>query len=489
MKKNSSVSSLATAGEGRYVPYLSVLLLTAMAAVSFAQTTFQKGIGTSGFESGSALRQLADGGFIICGYTESQGQQETDMLMVRTDESGKVLWSQSYGGPEREVMNDVVQTPEGGFMAIGEKYQPNKKEGEFLTLLKTDASGNLLWKKIFDEGGNETEGFSMAATPEGTYIITGIVKSMNIVSDAFFTMRGEEQGVFLLKVDGSGNKLWSRKLSLSDNATSTGLSVIVAADGSYVVTGNITRKGRTDDKLEKPIRSVNTEDVKNMLLAKVKPDGSLEWVREYGLNKITIGTSVIEKREGGYVVAGNATADETRNVDIVVMSLNDDGTVQWAKTFGGPKFDSATDVRQTPDGGFVVSGTTMSFENQIGDLLLFKTDNKGNLQWAKTYGGKNGEYGGAMTLAANGIVLTGEASIGMESFDVLLFKADWDGSSGCWGANVALAFRNFPVTAIAIQKADATPVQQGVTPPNFKRVDANNIIAQSREMRTINICE
>jgi len=65
-------------------------------------------------------------------------------------------------------------------------------EGEYLTLIKTDASGNLNWKKIFDEGGNETEGVCyIAATPDGNYIIT---------------MRGEDQSLFLLKVDGSGKK-------------------------------------------------------------------------------------------------------------------------------------------------------------------------------------------------------------------------------------------------------------------------------------------
>src|SRR6185503_1808426 len=104
------------------------------------------------------------------------GLKESDMLMIRTDKDGNTLWTQTYGGPEREVINEVVQASDRGFIAVAEKYQPNKKEGEFLTLLKTDFSGNLVWKKIFDEGGNETEGFSMAATPDGNFIITGIVK-------------------------------------------------------------------------------------------------------------------------------------------------------------------------------------------------------------------------------------------------------------------------------------------------------------------------
>ncbi len=446
----------------------------------------QQSIGTRGFEAGSAIKLLPDGGFIIGGYTESYGLKEADMMLVRTGASGNIMWSQSYGGPEREVINDVVQTSDLGFMAIGEKYQPNKKDGEFLTLLKTDANGNLLWKKMFDEGGNETEGFSMTATPDGNYVITGLVRSLNITSGAFYSMREPDQSLFLLKVDGNGNKVWSRKLSTPGSLTSTGISVIVAKDGSYVVAGNTTKKG--EGAIEKSADSVSPDEVRNLLLVKVKPDGALDWAKEYEAKRITAGMSLIEKAEGGFAVTGICTPDNSNNIDYFVMSLSDDGTVQWGRTFGGSKFDSANDIKQLPDGGLIVSGHTTSF-SEVGDLLVIKTDKNGALQWSKLYGGKNGEFGGSMTLIQDGIVMTGEGSVGAESFDVLFLKMDWNGRSACWGNDVNLTSEPFKLVSSEIQKAATGEIQKGNTPSGFKKSDANNIAGQSREVRVLNICQ
>jgi len=457
-----------------------------------AQAPFQRAIGAEGYEKGTVIRLLPDGGYILAGETDkSFGLQESDMLMLRTDGSGNVLWSQTYGGPEREVINDVVPTPDSGLLAVGEKYQPNKKEGEFLTMIKTDAMGNLLWKKTFDEGGNETEGFSMAATADGNYVVTGIVKNMSIVSDAFFTMRGEDQSLFLLKVDGNGNKLWSRRLgtSSSNDVSSTGVSVITARDGSYIVTGNITKKGRTDRKLEKPVESVSEDEERNMLLAKVNQDGTLAWAKEYSANRVTAGFSVIEKKEGGFCVAGIAITDAPNNVDIFVMSADADGNMKWAKTYGGPEFESMSDLMQTPDSGFIISGVTESYGSGFEDALLFKIDNNGSLLWAKALGGKGSDYAMRTALAADGIVVAGEVSTPPgESFDVMLVKTDADGNSGCFSKSVPLKAADFKPVSTGIEKAHTAPVERGITPPNFKKADVSNINGQSRQLRTKNIC-
>jgi len=487
MSKSSVNILLKAEAANKRLMFSAAFLIFFGLAVS-AQGTFQKTIGAEGYEKGSALKQLPDGGFIIAGESDkSFGAQESDMLLIRTDASGNVLWGSTYGGPEREVINDVVLTPDHGFLFIAEKYQPNKTEGEFLTMGKADESGNLSWKKIFDEGGNE--GFSMAATTDGAYVITGIVKSMDVVSSAFFTMRGEDQSLYLLKVDANGNKIWSRRFSSpAGNISTTGASIIVAADGSYIIAGNVTKKGRTDKKIEKPLESVNTDDARNMLLIKVKPDGSLAWAREYEAGRITAGFSVIEKTEGGFAVAG-ITSIQGDNVEIFLMSLSGDGTMQWAKTFGGAKFESVAEVKQSADGGFIVSGMTKSFGSGVNDALLFKTDNSGNLLWGKTYGGTGFEYATQIALTADGIVMTGEASsLPSESFDVLLLKTDAAGNSGCMGASAPISVADFRPIAAEVEKASMAGVEQGITPPNFKMANVNDISGNSRLFRSKNSC-
>jgi outer membrane protein assembly factor BamB len=456
-----------------------------------AQPLFQYAIGMEGFEKANTIKPLVEGGYIIAGETESYGLTQRDMLLLKTDADGNVLWTSSFGGPEREVLNDVIQLPDKGFLLIAEKYQPDRQEGEFLTLIKTDENGNIVWKKIFDEGGNETEGFTLQATRDNGYIIAGMTKKLTTVSNTFFTMRAEEdQNVYLLKTDANGNKIWSKRLDYgTDNTLSTATSVIVAKDGSYIITGNIGRKGGTDKKIEKPARQVNPLDLRNVLLLKVKPNGALQWSYEYEANKIMMGYVVAERKEGGYIIAGNALLSDS-NLDIFLMSVTANGHVEWTKTYGGGKFESVSDMILLADGNIVVTGITESFGSGASDVLLFKTDTKGNVLWSKTYGGKSEEYPSKLALTPNGFIITGAtASFKSESFDVLLIKTDENGNSNCALKEVSLQVNMQHVVAKKPEQAELKKVEQGIFPPNVKKPDSSNIIQTKREICTRKWCE
>jgi len=465
-------------------PVIALTAALLIIQLRISAQTFHKAIGMESFEKGNALKSLADGGFIISGESEDPAAQERDMLLMRTDSNGNLLWTKTYGGPERETVNDVLQTRDGGFMMLGEKYQPNKKEGENLTMVKTDKDGNLAWKKIFDEGGIETEGFSMQATPDGGCVVVGMCKNMDMISSAFFSMSSEDQGLYLLKLDANGNKMWSRKFNYgTENVPSTGISLIVAHDGSYMVVGNIAKKGRTDKKIEKPAQQVNMEEVRNLLLAKVKPNGTLVWAREYQGNSVTMGCLVVEKPEGGFMIAGNTNVSAT-NIDIFLMSLDAHGSVQWSKTYGAAHFESVADMVRTPDGGFVVSGMTHGIENGPTDVLNFKIDKGGNLVWAKTYGGNKEEYPSKMLATGNGITIAGStSSYNSESFDVLLMKTDKNGNCGNFGKDMKLNVADFQPVSLKIEKPEMRKVEQGILPPNMKKPDVNNIAEHKRVAR------
>lgn len=456
----------------------------------FAQTGYQRAIGMEGFEKGTALKILPNQAFIIVGETESYGRQERDMLLMKTDSAGNVVWTKTFGGPERETVNDVLPLQGGDLLFTAEKYQPNKQEGENLTLLRTDANGNLKWKKIFDEGGNETEGFTMQQTPDRAVIIAGMVKKMSVVSSAFFTMRSEDQSAYLLKVDANGNKIWSRAFIYGeDNVSGTATSVAVLKDGSYLVCGNIAKVGKTDKKIERPARQVNLDDVRNVLLMKVSANGDLLWAKEYSAGKIAMGYTVAEKPDGGILLTGNTDISPT-NIDVFVMCLDKDGNMQWAKTYGGPKFESVADMLQTPDGGLLVSAMSYSFGSGISDALTFKTDAKGNVQWAKAYGGANEEYPSKLALLKSGIVTLGcTGSKGAESFDILLMKTDLNGNNKCMGKDAVLTVAAFQTTGRKIEKGRTEPVEQGVYPPNVAKPDAKSIVENRREVRSKSLCE
>ncbi|MBK7149864.1 MAG: hypothetical protein IPH78_13905 [Bacteroidetes bacterium] len=471
-----------------YILFFGVL--PGIADVKAQSYSFEKSIGATGFEKASAVKLLADGNIIITGETESFGLQERDMLLMKTDSNGQVIWTNSYGGPERETVNDVLPLSSGNLLFAAEKYQPNKAEGENLTLIETDKNGNLIWKKIFDEGGHETEGFQIAPTPDNQILIAGMLKKSSMVSDAFFAMRSEEQCAYLLKVDRKGNKQFSRCITYGENDVSTTAAALtVCADASILLSGNVTRKGKTDKKIEQPARQVNTDDQRNLLLAKISPNGNLLWAREISGAKIMMGYTVLEKKDGSIMLAGNTTAG-AGSIDIVLMHLDKNGNVIWAKTYGGTKFESVADMVAAPGGGWIVTGITYSTANGISDVLTFKTDDNGALLWAKTYGGANEEYPSRMAIRGNSIFTAGSTgSNGTRSFDVLLYKTALDGSGTCFSRDATLSVKALGAKSLVPDNAKSEKIEQGVYPPNMKKPEVQNISNTGREMTGIGLCK
>jgi hypothetical protein len=142
--------------------------------------------------------------------------------------------------------------------------------------------------------------------------------------------------------------------------------------------------------------------------------------------------SVQQTSDGGYILAGYTGSFGAGLNDIFLIKTDANGNVQWAKTYGGTNHDSAYSVQQTSDGGYIVAGLTRSFGAVGDDIFLIKTDAKGNIQWAKTYGGKGSERASSVRQTADGgYILAGTTiSFGAGGADIFLIKTDAKGNIG-----------------------------------------------------------
>ncbi|MFI5221457.1 MAG: hypothetical protein ACHQK8_03955 [Bacteroidia bacterium] len=74
-------------------------------------------------------------------------------------------------------------------------------------------------------------------------------------------------------------------------------------------------------------------------------------------------------------------------------------TIQWQKCLGGTNVDYATSIQQTTDGGFIMSGTTISNDGNVSgnhegkDYWIVKLSSPGSIQWQKCLGGTGDEDG------------------------------------------------------------------------------------------------
>ena len=114
------------------------------------------------------------------------------------------------------------------------------------------------------------------------------------------------------------------------------------------------------------------------------------WTKTFGGSDNERGSSVQQTTDGGYIIVG-ITEFFGVDSDIWLIKTNSFGDTLWTRKFGGSEMDGAYSVKQTSDGGYIITGTTSSFGAGCGDVWLIKTDASGDTLWTKTFGGSDCE--------------------------------------------------------------------------------------------------
>ena len=189
-----------------------------MSATSFAKT-----YGGTDDDYASSVQQTSDGGYIVAGKTYSFGAGWYDIFFIKTDASGNVQWTKTYGGTDWDDAYSVQHTSDGGYIVAGETYSFGAGWSDIF-FIKTDASGNVQWAKTYG-GTNYDEAYSVQQTSDGGYILAGYTQS-------FGAGYGD---IFLVKTDANGNVQWAK--TYGGTSSDWASSVQQTSDGGYIVAG------------------------------------------------------------------------------------------------------------------------------------------------------------------------------------------------------------------------------------------------------------
>jgi hypothetical protein len=338
----------------------------------------------------------------VAGTTRSYGAGGYDAWLIKTDASGNMVWNKTIGGTGDDWAESVQQTKDAGYIVVGwtTSYGAGNSDA---WLIKTDASGNMMWKKTFGGTGSENA-YSVQQTSDGGYTVAGYTTSNGAGS----------YDAWLIKTDANGNMVWNK--TFGGTGSENAYSVQQTSDGGYIMAGHTTSYGAGGY---------------DAWLIKTDASGNMVWNKTFGGTGDDWAESVQQTKDGGYILAGVTFSYGAGNYDFWLIKTDANGNMVWNKTFGGTNYDRAYSVQQTSDGGYIVAGGTWSYGAGSIDAWLIKADANGNMVWNKIFGGTGGDWAESVQQTSDGgyIVAGFTSSYGAGSYDVWLIKTDANGNA------------------------------------------------------------
>jgi hypothetical protein len=339
------------------------------------------------------------------------------------------VWNLTFGGQYGDGAWCLQETEDGGSILAGNTASLG--EGSDLLLIRTDAIGKCIWSRILG-GSGEDVGYFVQETGDGGFIVTGSTKS--------FAM-GDEL-LWLVKTDRNGSLNWDRTFGgFVSSSGDGGWSVDETDDGGFITTGYTQSLGNGR---------------KDLWLIKTDGQGSRIWDKTFGEREDDVGMSVLQSRDGGYIVAGRTASFGKGGDDIWLLKTDSLGEEQWNETFGGKQDDAGFQVVELADGYALVGRTESGLDKK--KIILIKVDPNGQKLWERTYRGSSASS--LQSTSEGGYIIAGRIDNKKTGRDALIIKTD---SAGREEWSMTLGGIAEDMGTFVIPNKDGTYTMAGIT--------------------------
>jgi hypothetical protein len=289
---------------------------------------------------------------------------------------------------------------------------------------KLDADGNFIWGKSFG-GKLDDMGLSISVDQVGNVYIVGLFRDtvdFDPGSDSFKLIASTPIAHFVCKLDPAGNFLWAKHIN-TNALFGAAIGACLDSSGNIFITSSF--QGITDFDpgvgVENRTASATGQPWEmDIFLLKLDSIGDFVWVRTFGGTPsrsypqnmgcgVTLDSANYIYMTGAFagIVDFDPSNDtfylEANGADVFIVKLNPEGSLEWAKSVGGPWNDAGVDIEIDPPGNILITGSYLEsgdFDpgtgvfNLIGspwveNTFILKLQNDGTFIWAKSVGGTN----------------------------------------------------------------------------------------------------
>ncbi|MBY8998459.1 MAG: hypothetical protein KGD60_12070 [Candidatus Thorarchaeota archaeon] len=289
--------------------------------------------GSTNQDTLKSLIQCRDGGFALLGDTYNFPGTYNDIWLVRTDSSGNQLWNATYSGPENDYSVGLVELNDG-FMVAGSYRNTTSVSWDFW-LIRTNITGGVVWSKTYGDAITQ-ECIAFTPTSDGGYALAGWNQSsiwllkadsqgnqvwnntfystvyqstsrfIEVEGGGFAIIGRSGNDVLLMRADSEGNHLWNATYH-REGLGSYGLSLVETSNHGFTL---LTMSYSEEEDKMFQLKSFSALlDSAGVWLMKTNSTGAvvsechLSADRYYANDMVTV-------REGGYVIAGRTAESD-----------------------------------------------------------------------------------------------------------------------------------------------------------------------------------
>lgn len=253
-----------------------------------------------GYES-ILMKPMADGNFL------SVSKWEEDFYITKLNADGKIDWTTNI---KANFIKDAVMAPDGGYLLCGMEHEGLGATTRNMLVVKLSKQGQELWRYHHSINRKWIYARSILITPEKDIVVAGFMQES----------QNPQSATYLAKISETGTLKWYKTFPHGTNIAA-GNKVIITSSKDYLITGYV----RYPAELHK----------QDLLLLKTDAQGNLIWEKEFNIDKMDAGTSIIEYA-GQYYIAGTTGQPEfgARESFGLMFRTDTNGLQKGFKSFG-----------------------------------------------------------------------------------------------------------------------------------------------------------
>jgi PKD repeat protein len=273
-----------------------------------------------------------------------------------------VFWDGDFYG------RTAIPAIDGGYLIAGESRENGAEDSAqgAAIVLEEPVGGTTTWKWAWLYGTDGTyDSFSDAAPDSNGYIFAGSSKVFNPPETDGWLLHTGADGY------GDASTYWQRSWPDADSRYADQFNAVTrSTDGGFAAAGT-TGSYHPD------------ATISDAWLIRIDSTGTTTGSGAYDGTVPKTAEKIRATSDGGFILAGSVTPAGNSATKLLLVRLNSDQSVRWQAEYGSNPDSGAYDVRETSDGGFIVSGYTVDLSGHRS-IFLVRTDGNGNTVWEST---------------------------------------------------------------------------------------------------------